>query len=128
MPIQGATDQTYDVTENGDYRVKVTAANGCSNVSSPVYVNWTSVVEHNAGDMNVWPSPVLDVLYVRVDDKHSGPIAISIIDAQGKIVHEQSISSGPNVAIAVAELAGGTYSVNVLQGDQRWSHRFVKHP
>jgi len=128
VPIQGATDQTYDVTENGDYRVKVTAANGCSNVSSPVYVNWTSVVEHNAGDMNVWPSPVLDVLYVRVDDKHSGPIAISIIDAQGKIVHEQSISSGPNVAIAVAELAGGTYSVNVLQGDQRWSHRFVKHP
>ncbi|MBP6312815.1 MAG: S8 family peptidase [Flavobacteriales bacterium] len=128
VPIQGATDQIYDVTENGDYRVGVTAANGCSNVSLPVYVSWSNVEEHTPNGLNVWPSPVVDVLNLRINAMRSGPFAISIVDVQGKIVYEQSNNSGPIMAIPVEQLAGGTYSVNVLQGDQRWSHRFVKLP
>ena len=126
--IESATSQTYDVTENGDYSVEFTAANGCSNMSAPVFVNWTGVAEQATTGMNVWPSPVVDFLHVRINNIYSGASVISIVDAQGKVVHEQKSSSSTNVTIPVAELAGGTYSVNVQQGDRSWSHRFVKLP
>src|SRR5690606_4733136 len=60
--IDGATDRTHDVRQNGDYQVIVTDSFGCTDTSD-VYVvdNYTSINAPSiAGQITVYPNPAVN--------------------------------------------------------------------
>ncbi|MDD3630391.1 MAG: C25 family cysteine peptidase, partial [Bacteroidales bacterium] len=66
-PIPGATNQTYQVTENGTYFVKLTA-NGCtSGQSNPIIINTLSINDYSSDEITIYPNPAQDILYIQTN-------------------------------------------------------------
>ena len=55
-PIAGATSQTYSPTQNGNYTVVVTDANGCTGTSGPFLVTFVGIQMPNR-DIRIFPNP-----------------------------------------------------------------------
>lgn len=84
-PIQGATDQSYMATSNGDYAVIVTQ-DGCTDTSSCHSVTNVGIEEFGtSGEFAVYPNPVKEKL--RVDlafGKVQEQLAIELFNMQGQ--------------------------------------------
>ncbi len=63
--IQNANAPNYIIQVSGNYQLEVTDSNGCSSISSAIYLNWTGISEIESGGINVYPNPVTDELYVE---------------------------------------------------------------
>ncbi len=118
----GATGNTYEVTENGAYRVIATSGSGCSDTSDVYKINNVSVrrlpgAQH---DIRIYPNPVGDILYFHT----SVPLLVKVISLDGRIVH----TAGPVMAINVEDLAHGTYFLQLMDTDHvlLTTEKFVK--
>lgn len=119
--INGATDSTYTVTENGDYQVIVTNAEGCVDTSAIYTVDNVSIAPYEKKfDVRVYPNPVSDKAYIQ------SPINVKyslyhidgreiVIDQNGREVLLQGVSAG-------------VYLINVysLQGELIYRSRISK--
>ncbi|MDI3480071.1 MAG: lysyl endopeptidase, partial [Rikenellaceae bacterium] len=66
-PIPGAINQTYQVTENGTYFVKLTS-NGCtSGPSNPIEINTLSINDYSSDEITIYPNPAQDILYIQTN-------------------------------------------------------------
>ncbi len=102
--IQGATDSTYTVTENGDYSVIVSNEYGCVDTTDvyPVTNSGVSDLNSIAQEIRIYPNPAQDVVYI-----HS-PVAVNVkvTGLEGKVLFLVENRSG---SIPVNNLAGGVY-------------------
>lgn len=89
-PISGATSQNYTVSQNGDYSVTVTDANGCSASSSPVSISVTSI--SNTFTVNnpikIYPNPCNESAIVQLTVKENAFITIEIYSLLGQKLQE----------------------------------------
>ncbi len=104
-PIPGATERTYEVTENGNYRVIVTNEQGCVDTSA-VYpiTNYTGIEAMTtlARQINIYPNPATgDVIYIHAPVK----VNAIITDIQGRTIREIKNAQ----SILLSNLAGGIY-------------------
>lgn len=84
---------------------------------------------NDAASLNTWPNPVSDRLNVQLDNRVNGAVAVAIVDMSGRAVHmeKRSMAMGTNqLAIPVAQLRDGVYTVLVNDGTRTISHRFAK--
>ena len=56
MPIDGATDQSFTVTENGNYAVIITTPN-CTDTSECIAINSVGLPENNTPNFVLYPNP-----------------------------------------------------------------------
>ncbi|MFN8349856.1 MAG: S8 family serine peptidase [Flavobacteriales bacterium] len=123
-PIDGATGQQYEATENGDYTVTITAANGCT-ATSEVYTMISVGVAGAASSsgFKLWPVPARGTLFVTVD----GPSALryDVIDARGAAVMRGSLRAAGTSLLDIGSLEPGAYTLRALVGDRAWPQRFV---
>ncbi|MCF8226049.1 MAG: T9SS type A sorting domain-containing protein [Bacteroidales bacterium] len=81
--IEGATEQTFKVIQEGDYFVIVTSADGClSAPSDTLAVTFTNVTEFNNFNVNIYPNPATDVLFV--ENSSGMEMQFDIYDITGK--------------------------------------------
>src|SRR5690606_26335026 len=59
--IQGANQQTYTATEDGNYSVIVVDANGCESTSLPVNVI-VSGIANNEAAFKIYPNPTIGLI------------------------------------------------------------------
>ncbi|MEP7128205.1 MAG: T9SS type A sorting domain-containing protein, partial [Chitinophagales bacterium] len=121
--ISGATLSSYTVTAQGNYKVEVTNANGCSKFSEITEVIVPCKLDENAltgFGVSIFPNPVSDELNIKLPS--SEDFEIEIINATGqKIRSEQNQNS-----IDVSMLAGGVYFIKIYTAGSTVIEKFVK--
>lgn len=118
--IPGAMNQSYTVTENGNYTVVVTDNNGCSNTSAPFNYNSVGInVTEIGSQVKIYPNPSASIVNVVA------PFNTSIVlqNMEGKI-----LMSGNNLnTINVSDISQGVYLLFVYdsKGNQIKIERLV---
>ena len=111
----GSITKSIKPTTSGDYSVKVTDVNGCSNTSTPVslVVNDCAGIE-NLSTMNirVFPNPASDKFMVSLPE-NLGLIDLKLYDNAGKLV-KIITNIEKETSISVDDLAEGIYTVKLF--------------
>ena len=106
--IAGATDSVYTFTQNGNYQVAVTNANGCSDTSDIYVVSQVSINEGTsalADQISVYPNPARDMVNVQSPLK----VNITITDIKGRMISQVANAS----RFSIKELPSGLYLLRI---------------
>lgn len=112
--IDGATDTTYLPTENGNYNVTFTDANGCSSISDAFAYISTGIDQHSGEGFGLYPNPTSGLVWLKLPTLASGA-RINVLDATGRTVIDRSITSG-NTTLDLHDQQAGLYFVRLLNG------------
>ena len=122
--IPGATDNFLVVTENGDYTVTITDANGCSSTSTVFTYNTVGIGEVVATGFNLYPNPNTGEFTVQLNGLPATDTYYTVHDATGKLVHQGGIT-GPVTQMDLQGARSGMYFLQVVQNGQVTTQRFV---
>ena len=95
--------------------------------------NSTAIVEidgKKSSNMLLFPNPVLDQLHIRYESITTGKLQLQILDVQGKVILQQTLSThnGTNyIIIPVAKLQQGLYFCCLHNGNKFETSKFMKH-
>jgi hypothetical protein len=120
-PISGADQQTYTVTENGEYSVRYSANNCQSPFSNSITITNVSVVDQAHPGFRIFPNPVQEVLQLVAPEAGH----MQVRDLQGRNLLQQSLEAG-NHELALGELAAGLYVLYWEDSRGTSLRRFVK--
>ena len=112
--IDGATSETWTATENGNYNVIITDANGCSSTSDAFAYISTGIAVVNTDGFSVYPNPTHGLVNVKLPVLAQGA-RISVLDATGRIVLDRSITS-TSTTVELRDQQAGLYFVRLLNG------------
>jgi hypothetical protein len=92
----------------------------------PMAVAERNVVE----EVSMWPNPVEDIIGLSFNSSRNANLILSIVDLNGRMI--RSSNSAVNVgnnrhSISVADLEAGMYLLQISDGAQSTSRRFVKN-
>ncbi len=121
----GFTDYS-PLNGNNYYRIRAVDVNGVSSYSKviniPYYPGKSGVI--------IYPNPVTDVLQLKVNDRTTGNLDISITDAQGRVVYSAADieNTGNEIKINTHSLLPQVYILKVTgkQGNIICIEKFVK--
>jgi uncharacterized sulfatase len=121
--IPGATERVYTAKNIGNYKVKVTAPNGCSNESKSVKVisscqnQKVELMPTSRSSMTlaVTPNPVKDNFILLINSNVSGNTVVHIVNANGINVHSQQdfLQTGLNKIPFNISLPTGLYKIEI---------------
>ena len=77
----------------------------------------------------LWPNPVEDVIGLSFNSLNNASLSLTIFDLNGRVVRSSNtvVNTGQNdQRIHVADLEAGMYLLQITNGEQRTSRRFVK--
>ena len=120
----GVTTATTTGLLPGEYTLYFMPDQSCQLYEEVVVVSTTTGLSEGAEEsrMKLYPTMVDEVIQLVADD--GGVIEMMITDANGRMVHQAQVASGPQV---VADLAPGTYLLHARQGERVLRQRFVKY-
>jgi len=106
-PIPGATNQSYNVTQNGGYAVYVTDFNNCTNYSGIEFFNNVSVGGPlmNAAAIKIFPNPVRSVMNIDAP----APVNVVVRDVTGTQVMKLENAK----QMDMSQLANGMYMLMI---------------
>ncbi|MFK7783765.1 MAG: LamG-like jellyroll fold domain-containing protein [Crocinitomicaceae bacterium] len=126
--ISGETNQDFTATTTGLYAVVVTGANGCSDTSACVAVDFTSIDESNLiSGIEIAPNPTNGEFSITTQD-NSGELTISVMDLAGKSVYSSTELVDPNIPVNIdlTSAESGMYVVQITGKLISRSVRIVK--
>jgi hypothetical protein len=126
--IEGATGQSYALTQSGNYHVQVSAG-GCALVSATVPFAVTGLAENLSGEVRVYPNPASSFIRIVGDKVPAGRVHYAILNAYGSEVQRGEISSqawttGTDITFANA-LQSGFYLLKLEGGQFTQALKFV---
>ncbi len=87
------------------------------------YLNILNVPEHfNLDDLNIYPNPTRDVLYIRSKDH----LQIGILSTDGKELQLPVEVLNGNYMINTSALSSGMYHLNILKENQTIEFKLIK--
>jgi uncharacterized delta-60 repeat protein len=112
-PIPGGVNATYNVGNNGSYKVAVTDANGCKDTSDVYEVTNVPVgiseLDMIAAQVKIYPNPANDVISINAPVK----VNVSITGIEGKVFRQEK-----NVSkLDIHDLAEGIYLIRITGTD-----------
>ena len=108
-PIANATNQSYNVTVNGQYAVVVSNGN-CSDTSSCIVINTVGVDELTPFSTQIFPNPVNEMYSIN----SSMPISrVLTVDLSGKLVQMNEVENSAHVNINSSNLNSGFYLLRI---------------
>ncbi len=135
QPISGATTSRYIVSDTGNYQVRITDVNGCTNISDNIHIdNVVGVGDQIFAEQNIvlYPNPTNGNLNVRFNtDRDFNAAQLSVRNLIGNEVMTSTfnaLNSGENVrSIDMSRLPNGLYVVEIaLPNGQRLMARITK--
>jgi hypothetical protein len=113
--IQGATQQSYTATANGNYACIITS-NGCSDTSICLPVTTVGIIETAGNEVSLFPNPVKDQLTLEfTGDFHNGQIILT--DIQGRTMLSNGFPSLQTIQIDMTGYCQGVYYLRFI-GDK----------
>ena len=105
VAIEGATSNTYTVTENGVYSVGASLDNGCESFSSNYSVNTVSIETTNSFEVKLYPNPAGEK--VQIEWSGAEPLQVILRDASGRMVLSQTMEA--TSSLNLSNLESGIY-------------------
>jgi len=124
--IDGATQQSYVPSENGEYTVEISSGFGCVQFSEPYDLIGLGIQSSTISSFSVYPSLVHDFFYIR--NANQSPIeSILINDETGRIIMKvNGMGNQEEIRVEASELQSGTYFVTIQSGNDFYKTRIVK--
>ncbi len=126
--IQGATGQTFEVTQSGSYSVKTTS-NSCSAESLPAVLTITGIESPIEG-ISLYPNPTSDVIKLSLSKEIVLSLSgISLLDARGGTLQNipvPSSSDDSEIQINLNDQPVGLYIVKLLSNNKVRSLKIIK--
>jgi len=126
QPITAGTTAEWTANETGNYSVEVTFANGCSGLSSEVFISFVGLEDLVFGEVKLFPNPTSDQLTISLENTLDERTSVQIIDQFGRLISEESIEGISNHSISVYNLENGVYHIVLTNTKQTIRLRFVK--
>ena len=91
------------------------------------FTNTTGINEENDIIGGMYPNPAIEMINISLKDESSGPVIITITDATGRIVFQNTFrtSGGESFKIDLGELKGGLYACTVANDAVTSSRTFA---
>ncbi|WP_306643834.1 DUF7619 domain-containing protein [Sanyastnella coralliicola] len=112
--IDGATSETYEVLEDGNYAVEVTNEFGCSDISDEDFIVYSGIEESDLWNIQVYPNPNDGMLHISMEQQ--GSFNLQIIDNSGNLVHQQAFQT-TKLDVNTSKLASGIYTLRICHED-----------
>ena len=111
--IPNATSQTYTVSQNGNYTVRVTFGNGESSISEPYDVTTfiTGITEYNQPTIEVYPNPSSGIINVNIGQIEN--VQVNVHNILGESIYQHSITSSI-FEINLSEQPAGVYVIKII--------------
>jgi subtilisin family serine protease len=127
QPINGATNQAYTPTQDGNYTVEITDANGCTSMSNPF--PYTTGVSEAAfgGKVNIYPNPAFNEAFIDIAMNKPSDISIRLFNSVGQNLGglESVESLGGRFALPINGLPAGIYMVEINAGGKQLVKKLV---
>ncbi len=81
--------------------------------------------ENSFVELAVFPNPTVDLLQIRTDGQHSGPVDIHLFDGNGKLVLSSQARTGA-IEFDLMHLAPGHYFLHLEIAGQRFVEKIIK--
>jgi len=121
--LPGANGSSLLITQNGTYAVVSTNANGCSDTSNCVTINYIGLTDLSSAPFSVAPNPVVNEVSITFADAFTGNLTIT--DVGGKIIYETRIFNQTEVSTALSA-PQGIYFVNAQDEQGIKTVRIIK--
>jgi hypothetical protein len=122
-PINGANGQSYTATQNGNYTVEVTDANGCVNISDPINITNIGIASLADNVLRAYPNPTNGLFVIELDQTVSG--LAQVFDLQGRLAVSAQVNNTTTIQLDLSALSNGIYWVRVVTDAQALSTQVV---
>lgn len=125
IPINGATQAVYVVTETGMYSVGVTDANDCYVQSNPIAI---TDITNIADDFycKIYPNPTNNILCIDIKSKVHLNNQMSIFDINGKLIYTNLLKDSNSIeTINTTNMAAGMYTIEIKTDDYSKRYKFL---
>ncbi len=125
VAIANATQQSYNASESGLYRVRVTSSKGCESTSDEFDFIFTGINDlfTSTKRMVVYPNPTQGMLTIEADQVPLAAVAV-VMDVTGKVIVTLPIQQQQ---VDVGTIASGVYLLKVTNMNQESAFvRFTK--
>ncbi|MGB1103859.1 MAG: T9SS type A sorting domain-containing protein [Crocinitomicaceae bacterium] len=122
-PIDGATDQTFTATENGEYAVIITDAD-CADTSDCVVISNVGIGSNESEVFRVFPNPNNGIFTIELSGNDN--MALTVINPLGQVVRKATLNKQINV-INLNDMMPGTYVLMLHGSDDHYvSHIIIQ--
>jgi uncharacterized delta-60 repeat protein len=126
QPIQSATQNSYVFTQNGNYTVMITDANGCTASSSTLSIINAAINDYTSfGDIITYPNPTSGKFYFKGYNNCSLPVKVEVRNNFGQTVFSET-DFRINDAIDLSNKAQGMYFIQIKDGSKVQSFKVLK--
>ena len=123
--IDGATGETYLPSENGNYNVMITDANGCSSTSDAFAYISTAVVDSDVIDFSFHPNPSNGQVFIDLPSGITKGASLLLTDAAGRKLSQRNVS-GTTMTLELGAFEAGLYFLHLLNNGAVTTHRLVR--
>src|SRR5690606_35059503 len=119
------TNNSYTVTQNGDYYVRVTNSNSCSANSDTVTILSIGISNIEQNGMRLYPQPAEGVFTIEASFAINQP-RISIIDMKGaRVAYEVLASDAHHIRLKISEAVPGVYFLSIENDEQVYHQKIL---
>jgi len=122
--IQGATNQTLNISQNESYYVIVTDVNGCVSAPSNIISFTVGINDNISENISMYPNPSNGLIHYTINNHSQEAVVIKISDAHGRLVFEETTLQNKGV-INLLNVYSGVYSVNIIGKDINYLKRIL---
>ncbi|HWS59332.1 MAG TPA: T9SS type A sorting domain-containing protein, partial [Flavobacterium sp.] len=123
VAIDGAINQTFTATQNGNYTVEITDANGCKGISSVFIISNLSLNDNSVNKkINIYPNPTTGLVTISNEDNLTID-KIEIVNVLGKTVATKTENTSQ---VDITSLSNGMYVFKIYSGENVSIKKIIK--
>ena len=115
--VSGATSANYKPTTIGSYKIQITDANGCKNVSDSFSLVVTAVspsIETSADHIaKIAPNPASTDVMLYFKQKPTKTLTIRVLNLKGQVL-KQITTNSQSTHVSLSEILSGNYIIEII--------------
>ncbi|MCX6145656.1 MAG: T9SS type A sorting domain-containing protein, partial [Candidatus Kapabacteria bacterium] len=126
--ISGATNATYKPTAIGSYKIQITGANACKNLSDSFMLVVTAVnptIETSSNHIaKILPNPASSDVILYFQQKPNKTLTIQLLNLKGQVLKHTNTNS-QSTHISLSEIISGNYIIKIIGKDYNQTQQLL---